>query len=457
MNVDRRHPLGFWLETCGEDLAPRPSLSGDLEVDVAIVGGGFTGLWTAYYLARSDPGLRIAVLERRVAGFGASGRNGGWASAELTVPPTTLAARFGADGARAMGAALRDAVLEIERVCEAEGIDAHLSRGGSLKVATSPLEADRLRAELDALIGLDEGGRRWLDADEAGERIAVRDLHGAVFTPHCAALQPARLARGLARVVEGLGVRIFEGTTARGLVPGLVRTDHGDVRAEVVVRALEGETGSLRGHERLLLALHIHMGVTEPLPASFWDRVGWRGRETLADARPVFVYAQRTADDRIALGLARGHPHPGWLTPHYVVPSAARALRATLARLFPRATGVRIERLWSGYIGAPRDGLPSVGLRDGIAWAGGYFGDGVAASNLAGRTLAELILHRASERTELPWIGHRWRPWEPTPLAMAGAAAAFAAMAWADAAEARTGRPSRLLGVSERLLFGRTR
>ncbi len=451
--ADRRHPLGFWLETCGEDLTPRAPLPGDLAVDVAIVGGGLTGVWTAYYLAKADPSLRIAILERRVAGFGASGRNGGWASAELTVPAPVLAARFGRDAAMAMQAAMRGTVLEIARVCEAEGIDAHLVHGGSLKVATSDLEADRLRAELEALGDLGED-RRFLDADEAAGRIAVRGLRGAVFTPHCAAVHPARLVRGLARVVEGLGVRIYEDTTARALRPGRVGTDRGTVRAGVVVRALEGETGSVRGHERLLLAIHIHMGVTEPLPPSFFEEVGWAGREALSDARPVFVYAQRTRDDRIALGLARGHPHPGWLTPHYIVPSAARALRATLARLFPRAAGVRIERLWSGYIGVPRDGMPSVGLRDGIAWAGGYFGDGVAASNLAGRTLAELILGRRSELAELPWVGHRWRPWEPTPLAMLGSAAAFTAMRWADAAERRTGRASRLLGPAERLLFG---
>ena len=160
MSADRRHPLGFWLETCGDDLAPRPPLPGDAEVDVAIVGGGFTGLWTAYYLAKADPSLRIAVLERRVAGFGASGRNGGWASAELTVPPTVLAARFGTDGARAMAAALQGAIREIERVCAVEGIDAHLALGGSLKVATSALEADRLRAELEALAPLSGGDRR---------------------------------------------------------------------------------------------------------------------------------------------------------------------------------------------------------------------------------------------------------------------------------------------------------
>jgi glycine/D-amino acid oxidase-like deaminating enzyme len=454
VNADRRHPAGFWLETCGDDLTPRPSLPGDDVADVAIAGAGFTGLWTAYYLAKTDPSLQILVLERDVAGSGASGRNGGWCSADLVCPPEALASRYGAEAAVAMQQAMFGTPPEIGRVCEAEGIDAHFVQGGSLKVATGPLAAERLREDLESVrpYGWTEDDRRWLDADAARERIAVDGCLGATYTPHCAAVQPARLARGLARTVERLGVRIHEGTAATDVRPGRVRTERGTVRAGVVVRALEGQTGSLRSHARLLLALHIHMGVTEPLPQAFWDSVGWRHGETLSDLRQVFVYAQRTRDDRIAFGLARGHPHPGWLTPTYVVPTAARALRARLAELFPPAAGARIDSLWSGYIGLSRDRFPSVGLREGIAWAGGYFGDGVSTANLAGRTLAELITGRRTDLSDLPWVGHRWRPWEPQALAMAGTAGLFTALRWADAAEARTGRPSRVGAAAVRLL-----
>ncbi|MGZ8612176.1 MAG: NAD(P)/FAD-dependent oxidoreductase [Actinomycetota bacterium] len=454
MTADRRHPAGFWLDTCGDDLAPRPSLRGSDVADVAIVGGGFTGLWTAYSLAKNEPTLRIVVLEKDVAGWGASGRNGGWCSSDLVSPPEAVAARYGRDAAVAMRSAMVDTVVEVGRVCETERIDAHYVRGGTLKVATTPLEAERLRADLDTSRRFDSTGddRHWLDADDARERIAVDGMVGATYSPHCAVVHPGRLARGLARVVEGLGVRIAEGTKATAIAPGRVRTEHGTLRADVVVRALEGATGSLRRHGRLLLAVHIHMGVTEPLPPAFWDAVGWREGEALSDMRPVFVYAQRTRDDRIALGLARGHPHPGSLTPTYVVPTAARALRATLARLFPTAAGARIDSLWSGYVGMSRDWFPSVGLRDGIAWAGGYFGDGVSTANLAGRTLADLITGRETDLTGLPWVGHRWRPWEPQPLPMVGVAGLFTAMRWADAVESRTGRPSRVLGLFERLL-----
>ncbi len=454
MNVDRRHPAGFWLDTCGDDLTPRPPLQADDVADVAVVGGGFTGLWTAYALAKADPSLRILVLEKDVAGWGASGRNGGWCSSDLVSPPEAVEARYGYDAAVAMRRAMVETVVEVGRVCEAEGIDAHYVRGGTLKVATTSLEAERLRADLEIArsFGWADDDRRWLDADAARERIAVDGMVGATYSPHCAVVHPGRLARGLARVVEGLGVRIAEGTTATAITSGRVRTERGTVRADVVVRALEGATGSLRGHARLLLAVHIHMGVTEPLPPTFWDRVGWREREALSDVRPVFVYAQRTRDDRIALGLARGHPHPGSLTPTYVVPTAARALRSTLARLFPAAASARIDSLWSGYVGMSRDWFPSVGLRGGIAWAGGYFGDGVSTANLAGRTLADLITGRESDLTHLPWVGHRWRPWEPQPLPMIGVAGLFTAMRWADAAESRSGRPSRVLGTVERLL-----
>jgi len=454
VTTDRRHPAGFWLDTCGDDLTPRPSLRGNDVADVVIVGGGFTGLWTAYSLAKNEPSLRIVVLEKDIAGWGASGRNGGWCSSDLVSPPEAVAARYGQDAAVAMRSAMVDTVVEVGRVCEVEDIDAHYVRGGTLKVATSMLEAERLRADLETSrhFGWTDDDRRWLDADDARERIAVDDMVGATFSPHCAVVHPGRLARGLARVVERMGVRIAEGTTATAVGPGRVRTERGTVRAGVVVRALEGATGSLRGHGRLLLAVHIHMGVTEPLPPAFWDAVGWREGEALSDMRPVFVYAQRTRDDRIAFGLARGHPHPGSLTPTYVVPTAARALRATLSRLFPMAAGARIDSLWSGYIGMSRDWFPSVGLRDGVAWAGGYFGDGVSTANLAGRTLADLIAGRESDLTRLPWVGHRWRPWEPQPLPMVGVAGLFTAMRWADAVESRTGRPSRALGLVERLL-----
>jgi glycine/D-amino acid oxidase-like deaminating enzyme len=449
---------GFWLETAGDDLTPRSPLPGDASVDVAIVGAGFTGLWTAYYLAKADPTLRIIVLEKEIAGYGASGRNGGWCSADFPAPIATVAGRHGAGAAVATQRAMVEAVDEVGRVCAAEAIDAHFVKGGCLRVATTPLEVERLRAGADEArsLGPPDEHLVWLDAGETRRRVDVEGGLGGTYTPHCAAVHPGRLVRGLARAVERLGVTIHEKTPATAMRGGRVWTDRGEVRARIVVRALEAYTGSLKGHARLLFPLHISMGVTERLPASFWDRVGWAERETLSEGRYTYIYAQRTADDRIAFGLARGHSHLGWRTPDGRVPGIERGLLRTLRRLFPAAAGARIARRWSGYVGASRDLFPSVGLERGVAWAGGYFGDGVSTANLAGRTLADLILERDSELTKLPWVGHRWRRWEPQPLSWLGFGVWSLAREWADLVEPRTGRPSRLADIEQRLtsLFG---
>ncbi len=447
----------FWLETAG-DLTPRPPLPGDRSVDVAIVGAGFTGLWTAYYLAKADPSLRIAVIERDVAGFGASGRNGGWCLGLFAAPNEKIAAEHGRSGALAMRRVMFDTVDEIGRVCAEESIAADFAKGGSLTVATTPPQRDRVRALVssDHDLGLTDAEVAWLEPGEAAERIEVEGCLGASFTPHCAALHPARLARGLARVVEGLGVNVFERTAASSIEPGRVVTDRGTVRADVVVRATEGYTPTLRGGRRVLLPLHIFMIATEPLPRSFWNAVGWRERETLADAPNAFVYAQRTADDRIALGGRSIHYGFGSRTRDE--PGCPRAIademRRALVQLFPAASDARITHSWGGFIGVPRDWYPSAGFDSAsrIAWAGGYVGDGVSTSNLGGRTLRDLILGRDTELTRLPWVGHSSRDWEPEPLRWLGTRLSVAAMRRTDRVEARTGRTSRLGEAARRFL-----
>jgi len=450
----------FWLETCGDDLTPRPPLPSDLDVDVAIVGAGYTGLWTAYYLARSDPKLRIAVLEKEIAGFGASGRNGGWCSALFAASKEKVAARHGREAAVALQRELFNTVDEIGKVTAEEGMDVHYDKGGTLAFATSPAHVERLREEIqdERRWGFGEEDHRWLGPEEAAGRIAVRESRGAAFTPHCAALHPARLVRGLARAVERRGVKLFEDTAAVDLGPGGVRTLHGRVKAEIVVRATEGYTPTLPGFERAVIPVYSLMIATEPLPESFWSEVGWSRRETLTDGRHLIIYAQRTADGRIAFG-GRGAPY------HFGSriedrfdrePWVFAELRRSLVGLFPQATSARITHAWGGPLGIARDWYSSVGLdrRRGLAWAGGYVGDGVGTSNLAGRTLADLILGEDTVITRLPWVGHRSRAWEPEPLRWLGVNVALRTMSSADRAEARTGRPARRADLIRRLTLG---
>jgi glycine/D-amino acid oxidase-like deaminating enzyme len=451
----------LWLDGLeGDPLTPRSPLPGPLEVDVAIVGAGYTGLWTAYYLRRADPGLRVAIVEREVAGFGASGRNGGWCSAFMAMDREALARRAGRDATVALQREMFDTVDEVGRVADREGIDCHYVKAGALQLATTPVQQARLEQGIEHARhwGMDETDQRLLGPAEAGERVRVAGLLAAAWTPHCAALDPARLARGLAGVVERQGVPIFESTPATRIRPGRVDTVRGPVKARIVVRATEGYTATLPGTHRSVIPLYSLMIATEPLPGAVWDQVGWTGGETVAAGGHLFTYAQRTRDGRIAFG-GRGAPYHfgSRVRPDYDLDGRVHArLGAALRQLFPAAAHARITHRWGGPLAIPRDWTASVGLdrTTGLAWAGGYVGDGVAAANLAGRTLADLITGNDSDLVSLPWVDHHSRPWEPEPLRWLGINAARVLAASADAAETRTGRPARLRGKLLSLFLG---
>jgi glycine/D-amino acid oxidase-like deaminating enzyme len=296
-----------------------------------------------------------------------------------------------------------------------------------------------------------------LSADEARARCHATDVLGATYTPHCAAIHPGRLVRGLARAVERRGVRILERTRATAIGPGRVETGRGVVRAEFVVRATEGYTRSLRGHRRTLVPVYSLMVATEPLPESFWSEVGLASRETFSDHRHLIIYGQRTADNRLAFG-GRGAPYHFGSTIRPAFDSEPRVhagLVGVIRDLFPSIGDPRITHRWGGPLGVARDWTASVGLdrASGLAWAGGYVGDGVGTSNLAGRTLARLITGDTSDDlVRLPWVGHRSPAWVPEPLRWLGINVGLRVMASADGVETRTGRPAGRARVFGRLL-----
>lgn len=439
----------LWHHTADDSFTPRPPLPGDIDVDVAIVGAGYTGLWTAYYLHSIDPSLRIAIVEREIAGFGASGRNGGWCSALFPPASSGIARRHGADAAVAVRRAMHEAVAEVGRVAEAEGLDIHYARGGTIELARNEAQLARARAhvEEEREITGDVEGLELLSKTEAEGLARATNVLGGVYTPHCAAIHPLRLVRGLASRVEARGVSIFERTSASAIERGAVVTEHGRVRAEIVVRATEGYTPSLRGQRRRFIPLYSLMIATEPLSADAWDEIGLRRRETFADLRHMRIYGQRTADDRFAFG-GRGAPY------HFASRTRSSfdrnrrvhsGLREVLVDLFPVVADFEVTHEWGGALAVPRDWHASVGLdrSRGLAWAGGYVGDGVATTNLAGRTLAQLISSQESELTRLPWVGHSSRQWEPEPLRWLGVNGGRMLMASADRTENRTGKPAK--------------
>jgi glycine/D-amino acid oxidase-like deaminating enzyme len=420
---------------------PRPGLPGDRDADVCIVGAGYTGLWTAYYLKQADPGLRITLLEARFAGFGASGRNGGWLSG---LPPGhrgVLAKTHGRGNVIAWQHMLNEAVDEVIDVAAREGIDADIVKGGNLEVARTPAQAERLRHELDE-------DRRWgvedaqiLTADEARQRINVDSLVLGGFNPHCARIQPAKLARGLADVVERLGATLYEQTPVTRIQPGRAVTPLGTVRAPVIIRATEGFTARMPGLRRRWLPMNSAMIATDPLPQQVWDAIGWQGRETLGDLAHGFFYAQRTADGRIALG-GRAVPYryaSGIDRDGAVGQDTIDYLTGVLNTALPQTRGVPIAHGWCGVLAVPRDWTAGVRLdpSTGLGEAGGYVGHGVTATNMAGRTLTDLILKRSTELTALPWVNHASRTWEPEPLRWLGVRGLYTAYKLADRHEAR--------------------
>lgn len=418
----------FWLETCGDDLTPRPPLDGSIDVDVAILGAGFTGLWTAYHLLQRQPSLKVAVVEAEIAGFGASGRNGGWCFAGFPVSPLTLIGRYGYDAARAVSLAMYESVDNVGQVCRDEGIDAHYAKGGELEIARAGYDLPKLQAMYDEFraIGL-EDHYELLDAAQTAARIRVAGAVGSFWNREGAAVQPARLARGLARAAERHGATIYEQTRVtdytEGPSPRLV-TDRGDVKARTIVLAGEAYLSQLPKLRRQIVPLTSHIVVTAPLGDAQWTEVGWAEREVVGGFGTTGGYLNHTADGRIAFGAYRArYPFNSTISDALDRKEDifAHARRATL-EWFPMLRGVRFTHSWGGVFGVPRDHMPvmTYDRRTGIATGRGYTGEGVATANLSGRVLADLITETDSHLTRLPMTGHRSRPWEPEPLRWLG-------------------------------------
>jgi glycine/D-amino acid oxidase-like deaminating enzyme len=452
--------LSFWLDSVPGSLAPGPPLTEDIEADVAIAGAGLTGLWTAYYLSRANPALRIVMCEREIAGFGASGRNGGWCSALFPASLAKLERMTGRDQAIAMHRAMQATVAEVGKVAAAESIDCHWAQGGTVQLARSPAQLARAQEEVAEArdYGFGDDDLTLLTVAEARALAGADGVLGGTYTPHCAAIHPGRLARGLAEIVRQRGVALYEQTPVLRIRPGLLATPGGTVRARHVIRATEGYTSRLPGLRRAIAPVYSLMIATAPLPPFIWDQIGLAGRPTFGDLRHLVIYGQRTADGRLAFG-GRGAPYhlgsairPGFDR----VPRVFEALRRTLTDLFPVLDPVPVTHAWGGPLGVARDWCASVGLdrSSGLGWAGGYVGDGLSTTNLAGRTLADLVNGADTELSRLPWVGHHSPSWEPEPLRWLGVNAGLRVMSWADAEEDRTGRPSRAAAVMDHFLGG---
>ena len=436
----QRGGVSFWYQELGGLPKPRPALECSVSADICIIGAGYTGLWAAYYLKKADPSLNIVIVEEHFAGFGASGRNGGWLSGNFAWEHEKYLSSGTAEQVKAMVEAFHGTVDEVIGAAEMEGINADIHRTQELAIATNTYQFQRLAPELKRLHHWGDHRSRLESETQLRTRIAIPSARGALVTSGVARVQPAKLVRGLADAVARLGVTIYEATRAHEISKGQVITHQGRVACAVALKATEGYSAQLPGYERDWLPLNSAQIVTEPLPLELWRDIGWSGAELIGDMAHAYCYCQRTADGRIAVG-GRGLPY---LLNSKIQPDGRPTagtisqLRGILARLFPAATHVPLAHAWQGVLGVPRDWCATVGLdpETQIGWAGGYVGVGLTSANLAGRTLRDLVLSEPTALTELPWVNRAVRAWEREPLRWMAVRGLYAMLKAADRAEA---------------------
>lgn len=458
LTVESRRALSLWWDQLddAEISHVRRPLAEDISVDVCIVGAGYTGLWTAYWIQELAPHLSIAILEAEVAGFGASGRNGGWASALFPASMDNMADRVGPTRARAMQDAMFENFLAMQEVIQTESIDCEWAAGGTMSLIRSDAQRARAVAEVNywQKWGYGNDYYRLLGATETDEVLKAPETLGSLFTPYCARIQPAKLVRHLARLVEKRGATIFENTKATQIARVTTTSTHSRVTAQWTVNAIEAWQSQHDARSRI--PVYSLMIATEPLSPALWDSIGLANNETFADLRNLIIYGQRTADNRIAFG-GRGAPYHWGSALHARFDTHQRIhslIHQVLVELLPQLQDSAITHLWGGPLGIHRDWRPAITIdqESHVISAGGYVGDGVAATHLAGRTIAHAIAERPSHLLELPWVNHRSQRWEPEPLRWLGANLGLRAMTLADTEERLTHRPSVAAGIFRHFL-----
>lgn len=447
--------VGWWLQEAlaGKGPSVPAAIEPDVEspFDVVILGGGYTGLWTAWWLVDRQPGVRLAIVDRGICGGGPSGRNGGFVHGWWDQLPY-LVERFGPDQALRIARLVDESVAGIGSWAAANGVEAWYRRGGYMRVSASPAQDGEWRAAVRtaAAVGVPE---QYIDlgAEEVRARCASPVMRAGALMPNAATVQPARLARGLHDVLAARGVTFLEHTTASSVesaTPLLVRTSRGDLRAEQVVLALNAWAASWPGFRTSLLSWGSHMLMTEPVP-SFLESIGWRGGEAIADSRFTVHYFRTTPDGRVAFGAGVGAAgFGGRVDGRYDRDARAEArARDAMLRFFPDLAGAEVVSAWGGPIDISPDRLPMIGSRDGgrVHYAHGFSGNGVAPAHFAGRLLSAIVGDPAGELATLQIVNRSHRHFPPEPLRFTGARVVREALVRRDEVEDAGGRPSLIL------------
>ena len=434
----------FWLATAG-DYKESPPLDGDTHVDVAVIGGGFCGISSAYHLKRANPNLRVAVLEDRVTGFGASGRNAGFAMTLMGLTLETTALRFGKEKARQAHDFGRRAVDHIGQLVDTHGLDCDYEKPGLLTVATNPKQAKRLQKEIHLAEELGVEGLRWLEADEMRSEVDSPTYVGARWEEQCALINPAKFVRGMKDVAIANGVEVYERTPVQEFKVGKktlrMQTPSGTVKADKAVFATNAFSARFRGLNAKQLPVFTYIVLTEPLSAEKLSSIGWKKRQGIEDARNLIHYYRLTSDNRILFGGADAMYYYNGPLDRDKNPKVFRRLEEDLVHTFPALADVKIEYRWGGPVSVPLDFFPAMGYlgKDDkrVAYSLGCVGHGVAMMNMAGQIMRDLVLEQETDLTDLFFVNRRVIPFPPEPLRFAVGEAMRDSLKALDAWEAR--------------------
>jgi glycine/D-amino acid oxidase-like deaminating enzyme len=430
-----RHTAHGWWQEEAQAPAGLPPLDGEQAADLVVVGGGYTGMWAAWFVTELEPGARVVLLEADRCGAGPSGRNGGFVNAMWFSLPA-LRRRFGDQAALQLTRAAQDAVEGVGRWCDEQGVDAWYHAGGYLQVSTASAHDDTWLAVADACEELEVPGVcRAQSGSDVRARCDSPIFREGAFYPAAATVQPARLAFGLRRRLRERGVTIYEGSRVRRLRSEgrgvAARTDGGRVRAAAGILATGAALAGHRQLRRRLTVTSSHMVITEPVPDVIAG-LGWTGGECITDSRAMIHYFRTTPDGRIAFGWGGGRVAPGARLNRRTEldPAVVAELERHLVRFFPALRGRRIEHAWGGPIDVSPTHLPVLGSVDGgrVHYAFGYTGNGVGPSRIAGRALASMALERRDEVTRLPIVEPPPVRVPPEPLRYAGGTIVRAAL-----------------------------
>jgi glycine/D-amino acid oxidase-like deaminating enzyme len=425
---DNHYPQkSFWLNTYGP-YTPNASLQGDLTVDVAIIGGGYTGLATAYFLKQAEPTICVAVLEGEVVGYGASGRNGGFAMTLFGLEPAVTAALFGKQRTAEAHHYCERSVDLVRDLIREHAMQSDFEYTGFLRLATRPGFVKRIQHDLEILTSEGITGIQWIDQAAARAEINSPIVLGAWREPRCGILNPAKHVRELKRVAQAAGAQVYEQSPVLEIKRAgkfTLRTPQGAMTADKIVFATNAYSHLIPEIKRKQVPAFTHMVITEPLTPEQLDSIGWRNRSGLEDARNLVHYLRLTVDNRIAIGGSDVTLSYGRSMDRDLNETTFRQLEQDTVTLFPTLKGVKLAFRWGGPVSVPIDMAPAIGsVGDERAWYSlGCVGHGVAPTHLNGQTLADLLLERQTDLTSVWFVRRRTIPWPPEPLRWAASQA----------------------------------